>query len=87
MHGIVMKLVIDAEQIISKGGDLRAGLSMLLTPVLKEINIKRGSTEEKQIQEAFLKAFEITFRNIEYENLEGSSTLLKRLKKQLFMII
>ena len=81
MHGIVMKLVIDAEQIISKGGDLRAGLSMLLTPVLKEINIKRGSTEEKQIQEAFLKAFEITFRNIEYENLEGSSTLFEKIEK------
>ena len=80
MHGIVMKLVIDAEQIISKSGDLRAGLSVLLTPVLKEINIQRGSTEERQIQEAFLKAFEMTFRNVEYENLEGSSTLFEKIE-------
>ena len=71
MHGIIMKLVIDAEQIVSKGGDLKAGLSVLLTPV---------STEEKQIQEAFLKAFEMTFRNIEYENLEGSSTLFEKIE-------
>lgn len=80
MHGIIMKLVIDAEQIVSKGGDLKAGLSVLLTPVLAEINIKRGSKEEKQIQEAFLKAFEMTFRNIEYENLEGSSTLFEKIE-------
>jgi len=76
----IMKLVISAEQIISSGGNLTAGISMLLTPVLAKINIKRGSTEEKQLQEAFLSAFEMTFRGIDYENLEGSSTLLEKIE-------
>ena len=80
IYASIMKLVIDAHQIISKQGDFRAGLSMILSPVLAEENIKRGSTEEKLIQEAFLQAFEMTFKNIEYENLEGSSTLVEKVE-------
>lgn len=80
IYGIIMKVFIDAQQIISKGGDLRAGLSMVLTPVLRDVNIKRGSKEEKQIQELFLRAFQMTFENIEYENLRGSSTLFEKIE-------
>ena len=36
--------------------------------------------EEKQIQEAFLNAFEMTFTGIEYENLKGSSTLSEKIE-------
>jgi len=77
----VMELVVVAEQIISEGGDVRAGISMALTPILASENLARGSAEEKQVQEAFLDAFEMTFRNIDYATLKGSSTLLEKLEK------
>lgn len=80
IYSTVMKLVSDAQQIISKQGDFQASLSMILTPVLADVNIKRGSQEEKQIQEAFLNAFEMTFTGIEYENLKGSSTLSEKIE-------
>jgi hypothetical protein len=81
VYAQLMKLVTDGEQIITKGGSLKAGISMILTPVLAEINIVRGSKEEAQIQEAFLSAFEMTFENIDYANLEGSSTLFEKIEK------
>lgn len=81
IHADLMKLVIDAEQIVSKGGDIKAGISMLLTPVLASVNIQKGSKEEKQMQEAFLSAFEATFRGVDYTTLEGSSTLYEKIEK------
>ena len=77
----VMELVVVAEQIISTGGDVRAGISMILTPILKAENIERGSKEEAAVQEAFLQAFEMTFRNIDYATLKGSSTLVEKVEK------
>jgi hypothetical protein len=81
LQAAVMDLVIVAEQIISEGGDVRAGISMALTPILASENLARGSAEEKQVQEAFLDAFEMTFRNIDYATLKGSSTLLEKVEK------
>lgn len=81
----IMKLVTLSEQIISQGGDLTAGISMILTPVLAEFNIKRGSTEEKEIQEAFLQAFEMTFRGVDYADLEGSSSLNQKVEKLIIL--
>lgn len=77
----VMNLVTFAEQLITKQGDVRAGLTMLLTPVDKETNIKRGSRLEREIQNAFLQAFEMTFEGIAYEDLEGSSSLSQKVEK------
>ena len=81
----LMELVTLSEQIIAKGGDLKAGLSMILTPILAKENIVRGSTEEKLVQEIFLKAFEMTFTGVDLANLEGSSTLNQKIEK--FIVI
>lgn len=77
----IMKLVSVNEQILSTGGDLRAGISMILTPVFREDNIRAGSDEEKKTQQAFLEAFETTFAGIDYGNLKGSSTLNQKVEQ------
>ena len=85
VHAQIMKLVILSEQIIKKSGDLTAGISMVLTPVLAAVNIKRGSKEEKEIQEAFLQAFEMTFNGVDYAELEGSSSLIQKVDKLIIL--
>ena len=85
VYAQIMKLATLSEQIISRGGDLTAGISMVLTPVLADVNIKRGSKEEKEIQEAFLQAFEMTFKGVDYAQLEGSSSLNQKVEKLIIL--
>ena len=74
----LMKVLVEAKQQVTKTGDLEAGLSMILTPVLAGLNLGNAA-EEKAIQEAFLQAVEMTITGIDYANLKGSSTLKQKL--------
>jgi len=85
LKDLVWNLVVLSEQILTKGGDLKAGISMLLTPISAELNLKRGSKEERLLQEAFISSFEKTFANVDYLNLEGSSTLKEKIAKTLVL--
>lgn len=74
----LMKVLVEAKQQVTEKGDLEAGLSMILTPVLAGVNLG-SAAEEKAIQEAFLQAVEMTITGQKYIDLEGSSSLKQKL--------
>ena len=75
-----MEMVANAHQFVDRNGELRAGFSMLLSPVLQKQNSLQSS-EEKQTMDALVDAYRATMKKVEYEKMEGSSTLLEKVEK------
>jgi hypothetical protein len=82
----IMRLLNDMKQHVSKKGSIEAGLAMILTPRDAEGNLY-SSTEEAAIQEAFLQAAEITMQDVDFVNMEGSSTLKEKIETVLVLNI
>tara|TARA_B100001094_G_scaffold124976_1_gene120885 strand:+ start:2036 stop:3445 length:1410 start_codon:yes stop_codon:yes gene_type:complete len=77
---LIMEMVANAHQFVDRNGELRAGFSMLLSPVLQKQNSLQSS-EEKQTMDALVDAYRATMKKVEYEKMEGSSTLLEKVEK------
>ena len=74
------KLMANWEQFIDKNGNLKADFSMMLTPVSSKANLE-ASAMEKMIQQAFLLAFEAAWKDIDYADIKGSSSLREKAEK------
>ena len=77
---LVMELVANAHQFVDRNGKMKAGFSMLLSPVLQSQNSLQ-SDEEKEVMKALIDAYRATMEKVKYEDMEGSSTLREKVEK------
>ena len=82
----MMKLINDMKQHVSEKGSVEAGIGMILTPIDASGNLY-SAKEEAAIQEAFLQAAEMTMQNVDFVNMEGSSTLKEKIETVLVLNI
>ena len=73
----LLKLQMEAHQLVDGQRGLVAGMSMLVTPKLKGVNLDQAS-EEAQIQAAYTEAYRRTISPNDLVNMEGSSTMLQK---------
>ena len=74
----LLKLQMESHQLVDGQNGLVAGMSMLVTPKLKDVNLDQAS-EEAQIQAAYTEAYRRTISPNDLVNMEGSSTMLQKI--------
>ena len=74
----LLKLQMESHQLVDGQNGLVAGMSMLVTPKLKGVNLDQAS-EEAQIQAAYTEAYRRTISPNDLVNMEGSSTMLQKI--------